>query len=555
MEVIGVLDIGVITVVGDNTVSTAKLGDNAVSSVKIQDSAITSAKILDGTIANADINASAAIANSKMASDTTDASNISSGALGSARMGSGTASATTVLYGDGTWKAEPVTDVSGLKEDIALIAFKTQANGNSLAKYGLVDQVVDSFEDTSGIDLSGSTNEIRNLGNYIIGGTAGSDTVTKLTSGTSWTVPAGVYNAEVLVVAGGGGGGTGGGGGAGGVVHDTNHILTAAASVTYAIGAAGTGGTYTSNTNINGGNTTFGTLTGIGGGGGGCRGMPTAGTWGQDGGSGGGADYSGMVPGNSTQQTAGTPTGGTITAYGNPGGYARSGNPYMEGGGGGSGGGGQPPQWPTYSGQGGRGILWQFVYDFDGASSNNGWLAAGGAGSYHHSFGGSYGEPGQNGGGRAGDASGAAGAPTSYGSGGGGADTQASSTGGAGIQGAIYVKYTPITEAALTLVSTSTEAESAPTKGDVVMTYSDGVGTTSLNTDLTAEISADDGSTWTPVTLALQGTSGGHTIVTANQVTITSTISTPADMRYRIKTINQSASKQTRVHAVSLGWS
>ena len=94
-----------------------------------------------------------------------------------------------------------------LEADIALLAFKTQANG-SLAKYGLLDQVVDSFEDTSGIDLSGSTNEIRNTGNYIIGGTVGTSTTVKLTSGTSWTVPAGVYNGEVLAVAGGGGGGS-----------------------------------------------------------------------------------------------------------------------------------------------------------------------------------------------------------------------------------------------------------------------------------------------------------------------------------------------------------
>ena len=37
MEVIGVLDIGEITVVGDNTVSTAKIGDNAITFAKIAD--------------------------------------------------------------------------------------------------------------------------------------------------------------------------------------------------------------------------------------------------------------------------------------------------------------------------------------------------------------------------------------------------------------------------------------------------------------------------------------------------------------------------------------
>ena len=49
MEVIGVLDIGVITIVGDNTISSSKLGDNAVSTAKIQDDAITLAKQAAGT--------------------------------------------------------------------------------------------------------------------------------------------------------------------------------------------------------------------------------------------------------------------------------------------------------------------------------------------------------------------------------------------------------------------------------------------------------------------------------------------------------------------------
>ena len=49
MEVIGVLDIGEITIVGDNTVSTGKLGDNAVTTVKIGDNQVTLAKQADGT--------------------------------------------------------------------------------------------------------------------------------------------------------------------------------------------------------------------------------------------------------------------------------------------------------------------------------------------------------------------------------------------------------------------------------------------------------------------------------------------------------------------------
>ena len=105
----------------------------------------------------------------------------------------------------------------------------------------------------------------------------------------------------------------------------------------------------------------------------------------------------------------------------------------------------------------------------------------------------------------------------------------------------------------MTLVSTSTTAQTAPTKGDIVMTYTNGAGTASLNVDLTAEYSADNGSTWTSMTLANQGTTGGHEIVTAHDVALTSTSGT--SMRYRAKTLNQSVSKQTRIQAVSLGWS
>jgi hypothetical protein len=107
----------------------------------------------------------------------------------------------------------------------------------------------------------------------------------------------------------------------------------------------------------------------------------------------------------------------------------------------------------------------------------------------------------------------------------------------------------------MTLISTTTAAQAAPTKGDVVFTYTNGAGSTTLGTDVTAEISADGGSTWTAMTLGSEGSTGSHNIVTAHDVTITSTITAPWNMAYRIKTLNQSASKTTRIQAVSLGWS
>jgi len=110
----------------------------------------------------------------------------------------------------------------------------------------------------------------------------------------------------------------------------------------------------------------------------------------------------------------------------------------------------------------------------------------------------------------------------------------------------------------MTLVSELTEAETIPTKGDIVMTYTNGVagvgGVTAINTDLKAYASRDDGTTWTLLTLTAQGSTGAHFIVSSHNVDISSQ---PSDktMRYKIETFNQGVAKETRIQAVSLGWS
>ena len=73
--------------------------------------------------------------------------------------------------------ASGAVDTTGLEDDIALIGFKVAANG-SLAKYNLVDQAIDAFEDASGVDASASTNEIRNSSKYYSGVTTGVVTAT-----------------------------------------------------------------------------------------------------------------------------------------------------------------------------------------------------------------------------------------------------------------------------------------------------------------------------------------------------------------------------------------
>ena len=71
--------------------------------------------------------------------DPSDADNLSSGSVPAARLGN--------------------VDTSGItanQDDIALLGFKVAANG-SLAKYNLVDQTIDDFQDASGVNSGAST--------------------------------------------------------------------------------------------------------------------------------------------------------------------------------------------------------------------------------------------------------------------------------------------------------------------------------------------------------------------------------------------------------------
>ena len=85
---------------------------------------------------------------------------------------------------------------------------------------------------------------------------------TTLTSGTSWTVPAGVTYVNVTLCGAGGGGDTSGYEGKGGMVVTSTLSTTPGASITYAIGAGGSGAggstTFTGATTATGGNTASG---------------------------------------------------------------------------------------------------------------------------------------------------------------------------------------------------------------------------------------------------------------------------------------------------------
>ena len=94
LEVIGIQDIGVGIVPADGVVKNVHIDDSA---------AIAKTKLASLDIVNADVNASAAIALSKLATDPSNASNLASGTVPTARLGSGTASSSTFLRGDQSW--------------------------------------------------------------------------------------------------------------------------------------------------------------------------------------------------------------------------------------------------------------------------------------------------------------------------------------------------------------------------------------------------------------------------------------------------------------------
>lgn len=276
---------------------------------------------------------------------------------------------------------------------------------------------------------------------------------------TTWTVPANVDTVEVLVVGGGGGGGSdmGGGGGGGGVVYDPAYPVTPGSTVSITVGGGGVGAPAGQGqvAGSNGGNSSFGTITAYGGGGGASRhdgsGAPAG-----DGASGGGAsggrgnqDFpvvsSGYGGGNRGRAIYG-PQGhdgawSTHTRW-YPGGGGGAGSPGFSGPEGGNGGIGALvaiiPGEPLYWGGGGGGS----GYQGRGGDGGNG----GGGGGAVGTTGGGQGYNDGSGGGGGGTNTwaqtpgGNAGANTG-GGGGGGAHYNSNNFGGNGGSGIVIVKH------------------------------------------------------------------------------------------------------------------
>ena len=451
-----------------------------------------------------------------------------------------------------------VLDTTVLENNIAMLGF-FRASDNSKAKYSLVDQVIDEYTDATGIDAGASTNEVLASGVYkgqsAASGNSSSGTLTThgsyavntfLSSSTFDAGTAGV-TVDILVVGGGGGGGIGmGGGGGGGAVLTYTSQSLSAGTHTVTVAAGGTSGSTNFSRGTNGASSQFASLAAaIGGGGGGAYNNQT-GLNGANGGGGGGKE------GNGSEFVS----PGTGTGSGRSGGYGvqrRNGNYGGAGGGGGYGTNGGDGVHEGRGGHGGNGI----TNDYRTGSAV--YYGGGGGGANYSSYIGGTGGDGGGGDGHMGSG-GATTQPGTANTGGGGGGGFETYTGqGNGGTGIVVVRYTAnaltvLSADNLTLQSVANTAESAPATGDMVTLIEDAAGTATINTDIKGYISRNGGTTFTQGTLVDEGDWGTNKRILAFHNLDISGQSSGTSMKYKITTHNQSASKETRIHATSMAW-
>ena len=482
----------------------------------VADGSITSAKIANNTITNTDISSSAAIDTTKISglsnsatTDTTNASNISSGTLSTARMGSGTPSSANFLRGDGSWA--PLS-VDNIERNLAQLALYRAAD-HSQAKFNLPNGYVDTFTDNTGVDTSASTGELLTSGYY-----SGSATSTGNATGGQITTVSG-YKYHAFYHTGGYNGTT-----------SHNFVVPGTGTLEYLL---------------------------VGGGG---RGQSTHNGWNQSGNSGGGEGgdtvnntnfsataqtYVIVVGGGGEGWTSSVSNNGQNTTGFGATANGGDGNSYNE------------------SGTGADGQQFTNFSQFGEQVSGGGWFGGDG-GSGNNSGNVYYG--GKGGGGRGGTGEGSnhsdSGTNTYGGGGGGASHTYAAGNGG---HGAAFVRYqtdgftTTVEGGNMSLQSNTITASTATTRVSFIANIEEAAGNTDLDTDMIAYVSTDNGSNWTTLDLD-KGNSDGYNgfsdwgtnkrIVGDVNVTVPS----GTQLKWKIVTANQSASKNTRIHGVALTW-
>jgi len=574
-----------------STITVLNPGIRDTQITTVSDGAITSAKIADGAIVNADVNASAAIADTKLATIST-AGKVNVNAL------SAPGSASVFLAGDGSFTAIDTSQQDTNAFNISLLGFKMAVN-DGLTVFNLVDGIVDEFNDESGTDEGeGSNDYYCGTNDFYQNITFGSpsprsagfsttaitepDTSTAQTnpetgSGTygAYTVPSGMTTATIKVWGAGGSGGFGAPGsptGGGGGFAEGEATVSPGQSLEVIVGegaggqgdghpngqneGGGMGGVHPSqnpgNTAKGGGGGTYASggglsavtngpslpqaatpnlliVAGSGGGGGGHNNAQSSG--GRGGGS-SGTSGTGNNGGGGGSQSGGGSSGG-----GQAGGFLYGGNGDGPGGGGGGAG--------FYGGGGGQTTSGEHAGGGGGSSYTGNPLMSGGTTSQASGSGsGGSGEPAYPG------------LPSpSYGNLGQGGEGSSPSGGNGESGGDGYVLITgtsqPTSTASTTIVSDTFTASSVPTSSRIVV-FEEDVDSPTLNTDIIASISRDGGSNFTNATLSdsgyVTGTSGQR--ILTGQATISGQPSGQS-MRWKLALANN----QVKIHGVSLQWS
>ena len=465
-------------------------------------------------------------------------------------------------------------DINNLINNVAMLGFKVAVNG-SLAKYNLVDQVIDEFNDASGIDAGASTNEVlggSGTAKYYSGSSATQNNTTQTYAYTGSDVTLALNNGQTvsgtikLWAAAGGTdhspGNSNHRGGAGAFASAVFDYTSDGTDLIFSVGQggisgakAGSGGNGGGYSGVFLGSKTHGNaliVVGAGGGGG-----DTAGYNGAEGGAFGGNGSSGYTGGGGGQQGAGGAGGGN--PFGGSTVLPTAGSALTGGHGGGNearqqsaaynGGGIQGQEPGGYQGGGGGGAGY---YGGGGGAGGNGGSGGGGGSSWYNT--GSYwsGTPSST----AGNGGTSGGASDSNYPGGGVGSVTAGTRNNGG-NGAIYVNINvgTLVYNNMTLQSVDATASSAPSTADLIMMIENSAGTATLNTDIKAYISRDSGANFTQGTLVDEGSWGTSTkrILAFHNLDISGQPSGTA-VCYKITTHNQSASKSTRIHAVSHGW-
>ena len=107
------------------------------------------------------------------------ATNLTSGTIPDARF----PATLPAVSGANLTNVASTSDINTLENNVAILGFKVATNG-SLARYSLVNQVIDEFNNATGIDTSASSQYVLESG-YIFGGTSTSGNAT---GGTITTV-------------------------------------------------------------------------------------------------------------------------------------------------------------------------------------------------------------------------------------------------------------------------------------------------------------------------------------------------------------------------------